>query len=61
MKMKRNGKERNEVCVYTVSKHQQTALIHFNVFHTCDTEYEDLLDEYYEVLQENFGIEITVN
>ena len=33
----------------------------FNVFHTLGTEYEDLLDEDYELLQENLGIKITVN
>ena len=31
------------------------------LFYTRGTEYEDLLDEDYELLQENLGIKITVN
>ena len=34
---------------------------HFNVFYTRGIEYEDLLEEDYDLLQENLGIKIQVN
>ena len=56
---KRKRKKRGIVvlCVHSV----KTTCDTFNVLYTRGTEYEDLQDEDYELLQENLGITIAVS
>ena len=57
-KRKRKKRGMAVLCVHSVSTLQNNTC---NVFYTRGTEYEDLLDEDYELLQENLGIKIAVS